>query len=118
MGTRANIVIKDNYDELIFYRHSDGYPESVEPDLQELLAKVKVGILRDNVSQFSGHLILKGHEEYRDAGFLDSDFMSWKVGAYEPTTCIHEDIEFKYTLDLANKTLKTEVVKFRAVSWK
>jgi hypothetical protein len=35
------------------------------------------------------------------AGCLD-----WKVGAYEPTTCIHCDIDYFYVVDLAKRTVK------------
>ena len=33
MSTRANIILKDSYDKLYFYRHCDGYPEGVAPTL-------------------------------------------------------------------------------------
>ena len=32
--------------------------------------------------------------------------MEWKVGAYEPTTSIHGDIEYLYIIDVEKKTLK------------
>ena len=99
MSTRANVIIRDAHDQLIFYRHSDGYPEGVAPSLAKFLARIQTGRLRDNVSQSAGWLILIGAEEYghRSAG------MEWKVGAYEPTTSIHGDIEYLYEIDLTTK---------------
>lgn len=106
MSTRANIIIKDaSGDELIYYRHSDGYPDGAMPTLEKFMALVKEGKIRDNVGQAAGHLIVLGREEYASEGLLTSDFMSWKVGAIEPTTCIHSDIEFLYVLDLKSKTI-------------
>jgi hypothetical protein len=110
MSTRANIIITDGYDTLFFYRHSDGYPEGVTPTLNKFLNMVKGGVIRDNAMQSAGHLILLGHEEYKEQGLLDSDYMRWKVGAYEPTTGLHGDIEYLYTIDLEQKTLTTERV--------
>ena len=102
MSTRCNIVVRDGGDELWFYRHSDGYPESVLPDLEPLMEKLRDGSLRNNLSQFCGWLIVKGHEGYkRHPGFND-----WKVGNYEPTTGLHVDAEYVYELDLRLHTLE------------
>lgn len=60
MSTRCNIIVKDGRDELIFYRHSDGYPEGAMPTLETFLALVKEGKVRSNVSQAAGWLILLG----------------------------------------------------------
>jgi hypothetical protein len=99
MGTRANIVIREGKDKLIFYRHYDGYPEVVLPSLKRLTDGIVSGQLRNNLVQLAGHLIVIGHNEYIDQ---ESD---WKVGAYEPTTCIHVDIEYLYELDLVKRTV-------------
>jgi hypothetical protein len=118
MSTRANILIKDEHDSLWFYRHSDGYPEGTMPTLKKFMEWLKAGRIRNNVGQAAGWLIVLGHLEYRDGsedalkyngpqfepGNSDS-ISGWKVGAYEPTTCQHGDIEWLYTIDLVNKTL-------------
>ena len=109
MSTRANIIIKDDADQLIFYRHCDGYPEGTMPTLNKFLDLVKGGLIRDNVGQAAGWLIIIGHIE-QEKGLPESQYNSWKVGAYEPTTCIHSDIEYKYTIDLVNKMIITEEV--------
>lgn len=122
MSTRANVIIKDECDELIFYRHSDGYPEGTLPTLEKLLTWVKDGRIRDNVGQAAGWLILIGAEEYRD--ILGDDVTKprenvcepgrpysaygWKCGAYEPETAISDDSEFLYVVDLAARAIHIE----------
>lgn len=127
MSTRANIIIKDNYDKLYFYRHSDGYPEGTMPTLNKFLDLVKSKKIRNNVSQSAGWLIVLGAIEYqtingnifpeslkkyyeRDGNIIEqilNEFVpeDWKVGAYEPTTGIHGDIEYLYVIDLENKKI-------------
>jgi hypothetical protein len=123
MSTRANIIIKDQYDKLFFYRHSDGYPEGTLPTLEKFLNYVKEGHIRDNVGQAAGWLILIGAEEYAEyrkdvsnlcAPDFDHDFNGWKAGAYEITTGIHGDIEFLYIIDLDKKTIEIVVNGFEA----
>ena len=111
MSTRANIVVKSDRDKLIFYRHSDGYPEGTMPLLVEFMEKVKSGEIRDNVSQSAGWLIELGRREMMEC-FSDKipQYYKWKVGFIEPTTCIHGDIEYLYTIDLDKKTIKLKQV--------
>lgn len=104
MSTRCSIVVRDGFDgdELWFYRHSDGYPESVLPDLEPLMERLREGSLRDNLSQFCGWLIVQGNKTYgpRTAGYDD-----WKVGHYEPDTGPAPDAAYVYELNLRDKTL-------------
>lgn len=105
MSTRANILIKDGYNQLWFYRQSDGYPEVTLPTLNKFLDWVKEGKIRNNVSQAAGWLILIGREEYFEDNKIPfepsgDEIYSWKVGAYEPTTKQHGDIEYLYIIDL------------------
>lgn len=112
MSTRANIIVKDKYDTLWFYR-SDGYPEGAMPILEKFMKAVKNSTIRDNAQQSAGWLILLGADEYGvKADFTRKPFSgdeerrtSWKVGAIEPTTRQHGDIEYLYTLDLEAKTI-------------
>ncbi len=111
MSTRANIIIKDEYNKLCFYRHSDGYPGGTLPTLKKFLNWVKEGKIRDNVNQAAGWLILIGADEYKKDGKIicepdKTSVSGWKCGAYEPTTDIHEDIEYLYIIDLVEKTIK------------
>ena len=126
MSTRANIVLKDGDDELWFYRHSDGYPEGTKPLLDKFMKWIKSGVIRNNLSQASGWLIILGALEYQsipECKEIDKtkygsygDIKSieppkdWKVGAIEPTTGRHGDIEFLYTIDLVKKTIKTKSI--------
>ncbi len=126
MSTRCNIIIKDKYDELIFYRHSDGYPEGAMPLLETFLRHVKEGTIRDNVGQAGGWLILLGAAEYQTVspewfkdhgkdkyGNYRKDFdalavSTWQAGAIGPTTAIHGDIEFLYVIDLDTKEITVD----------
>jgi len=132
MSTRANVIIKDSRSKLYFYRHSDGYPEGTLPTLNRFLDLVKEGKIRDNVSQAAGWLIIIGANEYKgyqidykeqtkngEEKIINKKFgdlipaeplTGWKVGAYEPTTGIHGDIEYLYTVDLEKETIKVENV--------
>lgn len=125
MSTRCNIIIKDEEDQLIFYRHSDGYPDGALPTLKKFMAWVKEGKIRDNVEQSSGWLILIGAKEY-DSVYIGGgkrelkttltepdpadEISGWKCGAYEPTVSIHGDIEYLYTLDLQKLTITVQKV--------
>jgi len=100
MSTRANVQIKDQFDNLWFYRHSDGYPEGTLPTLTKFTDMIKDNQIRSNVNQSAGWLIQIGYEEYKEYQ------PSWKIGSYEPTTCRHNDIEYLYVIDLDKKTTK------------
>lgn len=126
MSTRANILIRSGQEKLWFYRHSDGYPDGVAPTLKKMLQWVKEGVIRDNVSQASGWLVLLGAMEYKTvppSAFEKKETFDyeihldkpkdWKCGAYEPTTGKHCDIEWKYVFDLEQRTIKVyETVPF------
>ena len=113
MSTRACIKFVDNFnEEMWFYRHSDGYPEGTLPTLNKFMEWLKEGRIRDNCSQSCGWLIIIGNEEYNKAGLGPASepekgsVSGWKVGAYEPTTGRHGDIEYLYEINLEEKTLK------------
>lgn len=125
MSTRANIVIKDGEEKLFFYRHSDGYPEGTMPTLNIFMDWLKSGKIRNNISQGPGWLIVLGAMEYAHIpeykcekreiwpGYTkkETELSSiqqpedWKVGAYEPTTGIHGDIEYLYVIDIDKKEI-------------
>ena len=113
MSTRANIIIKDDCDKLFFYRHSDGYPEGALPVLEKFLGFVKSGSIRNNVGQAAGWLILLGAQEYEKSFEPNpkDEFMGWKSGSIEPTTGIHGDVEYIYTIDLVKKEISIEEVE-------
>lgn len=131
MSTRSQIVIKDDGDELWFYRHSDGYPTTNAVVLRQFLDYVKTGRIRRNVGQASGWLILMGAQEDqtyptwengtfkempKDLNTLkptgeDRSGVGWKIGSYEPSIprC-HFDIEWFYVIDLISKNLYIQKV--------
>ena len=122
MSTRANIVLTEGARNIFFYRHSDGYPEGVTPTLDLLSKLIKERKLRNNITQCAGWLIIIGALEY---GTINPEWISkeryhtpdftpddWKVGAYEITTGIHGDIEYKYMFDVTTGEYKTEEVPF------
>lgn len=111
MSTRCNVRIEDGHDDVLwFYRHSDGYPEGALPTLKRFMSWRKAGLIRENVSQAAGWLIVLGHHEYLGDGVSyppsSQGILGWKVGAYEPTTGVHGDIEYLYVLDLKECSIK------------
>lgn len=132
MSTRANIILKEGKDKLYFYRHSDGYPSGTLPTLNKFVQWMKDGKIRNCISQGSGWLIVLGALEYttlpeykteqveryggRIVDEIDFDSIGdpkdWKVGAFEPTTCIHGDIEYLYTIDMVTKEIEVQKVDF------
>lgn len=116
MSTRANIVIKHGREKLTFYKHSDGYPEGTMPILTKFIDLVNSGEIRDNVGQAAGWLIELGRQEFlKDQAEFVKTYpsykgYSWKIGYIEPTTCIHGDIEYLYTVDLKTRSIKVKEV--------
>jgi len=125
MSTRSQVIIKDDYAEQWFYRHSDGYPAGNLPCLYKYMLWLKKGLIRDNVEQSSGWLVLIGAEEYGyDYDYKTGDnikkktvtepsqdkFSGWKHGAYEICPCKdrHGDIEWLYTIDIVNQDITIE----------
>ena len=115
MSTRCNVVFTDDYgsNPIYFYRHSDGYPEGAGEDLKEFVKGYTDKLMRDNTNQSAGWLVIRGHREYLPpstpfTGAPPKDVRpgnDWKCGAYEPTDCLHGDIEFYYHIDLKNRLL-------------
>ena len=100
MSTRSNIVLKDKYGELWFYRHSDGHPGGAMPLIAEFVKWVNDGTIRTNISQAGGWLIALGMCEYGVILKPGDKPTNWKVGAIEPTKAQHGDIEYLYTIML------------------
>jgi len=115
MSTRCQVIIKNDYGKIWFYRHCDGYPEGVKDSLELFCYMVKKKLLRNNVEQSCGWLVLIGRMEYvginkifKLPNYTDDLSDYWKIGSYEPSMKRHGDIEYLYTVDL--KSLKvTEV---------
>jgi hypothetical protein len=122
MGTRAQIILKEEKEKLWFYRHDDGDPETVIPHLKKFLGWMKEGRIRDNLTQASGWLVVMGHQEMKDSyqknsppgepAIDDDTGMGWKVGAYMPCPPVRNfDINYLYTVDLVEKTISHKKTK-------
>ena len=125
MSTRANVIIKDNHSQQIFYRHSDGYPEGTLPTLNIFMDWLKSGKIRNNVSQACGWLTIIGAMEYNtlpkfvahteeilpNYTYSKTDLDSieppkdWKCSSYDPALGMAGDAEYVYIIDLVSKTL-------------
>lgn len=83
MSTRATIQFSDKHETYFVYRHCDGFPECVEPDI---LAAIELNSRLSGPS--TGHLVsvLLGMT-YR---------ANQRVQAYEMTTCFHGDESYRY----------------------
>ena len=126
MSTRANVRFVDSRreGEIWFYRHSDGYPGSVMPDLLRMSRWLEERRIQDNISQASGWLVAIGIVDMYDwsveHGYQDvyrTDYFNpggpesstgWKVGYYEPDIGQASDIEYRYTFDLSSNRITAE----------
>ena len=87
MSTRCNVALVDKYttQPIIFYRHSDGYPEGVKETLDTFVDWINKGLIRNNASQAAGWLILLGMQLYADnlvgklSGDDEDDFYRYSV---------------------------------------
>ena len=67
MSTHANVQITDEQGLCILYfKHGDGQPERVLPDLREFLTWVADGRIRDSAEQAAGWFLLLGVRNYRN----------------------------------------------------
>jgi len=123
MSTRAKITIKDGYEEVYFYRHSDGYPSGTMHTLKKFIDWIVTGRIRKSASLSAGWLVLIGAEEYRcygksykngnmrpkktvlEPGNDHNSLTSWKCGSYEPCGEPPGDYAYAYLIDLEKDTL-------------
>jgi hypothetical protein len=114
MSTRAGIIIKKGSESLHFYRHCDGYPQGTLPSLNVFLDWLKADVIRQNLQQAAGWLIIIGALEYGTIPQIKGNDLTtitppkdWKSSAYEPTTNVdhHGDLEYIYTIDIVAKTI-------------
>jgi len=109
LSTRANIYVKDagpNFEEILLYQHSDGYPSTVLPALAKaqehglslpILALWKAG----RAGYASGLVLLAGMYEYEGA----------KVPSMQPLSYLelHGDIDYLYILHVSQTEWSVEV---------
>jgi len=107
MSTRCQIKVEGA--DVLFYKHSDGYPDGVLPTLEDVVAKFKtargffdgayllarIGQRFMNDSQASHTAIRK---EWAEQGMKVSATDDFDVTGYGYDTEIHGDIEYLYTV--------------------
>lgn len=93
MGTRANIILRENSDEKILYSHFDGYiVDGVGEMLEEFIWNFMgsgIKVTRPLIEEFQVRLTNKMHP--------NPDIFILK-----DTTCIHGDIEYLYIIEIRN----------------
>lgn len=85
-------------DEVLLYRHWDGYPESIIPFLKDFFRIARFGYDThlNNAEQISHALIIYGY----------------KVGVrVEPSAKIHRDIEYYYEVVVSNSKIELKIYK-------
>lgn len=84
MGTRANVKFVDENKTVWIYRHFDGYPSAVLPDLNELIEVLNEDGV-DSADEAASYLELNKN--------------------YESTDQQHGDIDYLYTVDAKTKKI-------------
>ena len=89
MATRSNVVVINNKgDKEFIYHHYDGYPSGVGAELNKMFKKNSTF---GSVKECADHI-------------KNSDFQ------YMATECLHADIDYLYTINIDDKTIKCEYV--------
>ena len=78
--TRANVVVKYKDQEIIFYRHCDGYPEGLGRDLEECIITEDPILTLFNI--------------------INNCYL-------EIASSIHDDIDYLYTVNLSDNSFIT-----------
>lgn len=86
MGTRANVKIVDENETVWIYRHYDGYPSAVLPDLKGFVEELKENNIV-NAEEASSYLLANDN--------------------YENTDQQHGDIEFLYTVNVKDRSVSS-----------
>lgn len=90
MSTRCNVVIRDGYGRAMqLYRHADGYPESVIPDLKDVLP-FAWDLPRFEADDFSA-AIVRAWKQHGGQIYID--------GTYVQGETVHGDIAYLYVID-------------------
>lgn len=93
MGTRANIIIRENSSEKILYSHFDGYiVGGVGEMLEEFIWNFVgsgINVNRPLIEEFYTRLINRMHPNP-------------EIFKFENSECIHGDIEYLYIIEVKN----------------
>ena len=131
MGTRCNIVLKCGDQRKYIYRHYDGYPSSVEPELKKYAEAIRW--YADNYQHVTTNSPTRLLDFYADVlvkhGAWDTAITTLLAvpevqdahthyepmqldGKYEVTNGIHGDIDWLYNVTIDEKTHKVTAIGY------
>ena len=93
MSTRASIKLSDGYDTFFLYRHSNGFPDVIVPDIEAVIEKTKW-----NFNGGAGLFISVFFGEHYDP--------KRRIQNYELTTGIHGDESYCYEVEWVDSEWK------------
>lgn len=82
MGTRANVTVRNGDREVLFYRHSDGYPQCTYYDLEEFVREC-------------------GYDFESLVNRIQTEFPTYKIESYEAG-----DGEYHYYIDCGKERIE------------
>ncbi len=89
MSTRSNIIIKDNYNTIQLYRHCDGYPEGIIPDLA-LALEFAWELPRFDATDFAAAVVRAWKDKGGGNIYIDGSPKAFEM--------IHGDSEYVYVI--------------------
>ena len=117
MSISANVqVIDDNGQRVCFYRHDDGNPDSVLPDLHEFLCWAVGWLMLIGVRNYRGRLQEMAEDPLANLGPMPTkpyapaegdarNGYTWRVGDYQPSGGLVGGAEYRYTMHVADRTV-------------
>lgn len=94
MATRCNIIVEDKYKKIQIYRHYDGYPEVVIPDLNQVL-QYAWGLPRFEADEFAAAIVRAWKDEGGGNIRIDGNPKRFEL--------IHGDVEWVYVVKFDQK---------------
>ena len=100
MSTRAHIRIIEDYEQIMLYHHSNGYPEGVGSDLKKFLQE-NCKDYWDNCEIANG--LVKGGVKHAYKSAISRKYEITPDDGYEITTSLHGDEDYIYVIDCDKK---------------
>jgi galactose-1-phosphate uridylyltransferase len=101
MSTRCNVIVRDKHNAIQLYRHWDGYPEAIIPDLKVALIFAWT-LPRMEASDYAAAIVKSWKGEKGGHIYIDGD-------ACIPET-LHGDIDYYYIIQPNKSVGKWEVL--------
>jgi hypothetical protein len=102
MATRCNIIVEDGYDRIQIYRHWDGYPEAVIPDIMEALPYAWQ-LPRFEATDFAAAIVRAWKAEGGNI-YIDGNPKGFEL--------IHDDVEYVYVIIFDGATTEPAVTVY------